>query len=38
MAGEEKTKAAPPGETRSRQGKPLEDRRTPRAETRVGRR
>ena len=32
MAGEEKTKAAPPGETRSRQGKPLEDRRTPRAE------
>ncbi|MFQ5960092.1 MAG: CBS domain-containing protein [Candidatus Methylomirabilales bacterium] len=32
MAGEEKTKAASLGETRSRQRKPLEDRRTPRAE------
>lgn len=33
MAGEEKTKAGSPGETRARQRKPLEDRRTPRAES-----
>ncbi len=32
MSGEDRSKAGPPGETRTVERKPLEDRRTPRAE------
>jgi acetoin utilization protein AcuB len=38
MSGEDRSKAGPPGETRTVERKPLEDRRAPRPETRVGRR